>query len=136
MKTTLLTKIRTAALASLVGLGSIGAASAALPAGSASAATTVSFCFKYQNPPSFSAYANKPVYLYQVLPSGGVGRLMRSGSTNANGCGTFYNVDGSTAVAVYAYTTGNQTWEGWSQYSAPIGRGAANLGTGQVWRTR
>ena len=128
-------KFRILVLAGLTGLTTIGA-TAALPAAPTAAATSVTFCFKYANPPSFSAYATKPVYLYEVRPNGQAGRLLRSGSTNASGCGTFYNVDGSTAVAVYAYTTGVQTWEGWSQYSAAIGRGPANLGTGMVYRTR
>jgi len=132
----LLAKFRTATIASVVGLAAIGA-TAALPATSASAATSVTFCFKYANPPSFSVYANKPVTLYEVRPNGQAGRALRTGSTNASGCGTFYNVDGSTAVAVYAKTsTAYQTWEGWSQYSAPIGNGSANLGTGLAYRTK
>ena len=128
------TRIRKMALASLATLSTLGA-TAALDASPASAATAVTFCFRFQNPPNFTSYANRPVYLYDQLPHG-EWRLLRSGSTNASGCGTFYNTNPTVPLAVRAYTsTAFQTWDGWSQI-AGVGNGTSNLGTGNVWRTR
>lgn len=132
-------KIRTITLAALTGLATIGA-TAALPAAPTSAATSVTFCFDFANPPSWTDYANRPVYLYDALPSGEL-RLIRTGTTNAAGCGTFYNTNPTVRMYVRAYiATAYQTWDSWSAWSASHpanpGNGGVNLGTGLVNRTR
>ena len=102
----------------------------------AQAASAVSVCFKFANPPTFSTYSNRPVYLYYKAPHGWE-YLGRSGNTNASGCATFYNTPTNVRLAVRAYmNTQYQTWDGWSQYSSNTGSGGANLGRGLVYRTR
>ena len=114
-------------------LGLVGAGAVTRPA---SAATAVRFCFTYSNPPTFSAYANKPVFLYYKAPHGWE-YLGRSGSTGANGCGTFYNTPTNVQLAVRAYTsTPYMAWDGWSQYSSHTGAGTNHLGNGNVYRIR
>lgn len=61
--------IRLVALAALTCFGAVGA-TGAITASPASAATAVTFCFKFQNPPTFSSYANLPVFLEEQLPHG------------------------------------------------------------------
>lgn len=101
----------------------------------ASAASAVSFCFTFANPPAYSAYANQPVYLYQKLPSGW--NLVSSGRTNSSGCGTFYGTNTNSQLSVRAYTsTAYQTWDGWTPYYANPGAGGVNVGKGMVYRTR
>jgi hypothetical protein len=101
----------------------------------ASAASAVSFCFTFANPPAHSAYANQPVYLNEKLPHGW--DLRYSGRTNASGCGTFYNTNTANPLWVRAYTsTAYQTWDGWTPYYANAGAGGVNLGKGMVYRTR
>jgi hypothetical protein len=126
--------VRRALTALLLSLGLVtGLGAIAAPAQAASA---VSFCFKFANPPTFSTYANRPVYLYYKAPHGWE-YLGRSGYTNWNGCGTFYNTPTNARLAVRAYVnTTYQTWDGWSQYSSSTGSGGANLGKGLVYRTR
>ena len=126
--------VRRALMALLLSLGLVtGVGAMAAPAQAASA---VSFCFKFANPPTFSTYANRPVFLYYKAPHGWE-YLGRSGYTNSNGCGTFYNTPTNARLAVRAYVnTQYQTWDGWSQYSSYTGSGGANLGKGLVYRTR
>jgi hypothetical protein len=126
--------LRRALTAFLLSFGLIAGLSAM--AAPAQAATAVSFCFKFANPPSFSTYANRPVFLYYKAPHGWE-YLGRSGQTNSNGCGTFYSTPTNVQLAVRAYSnTQYQTWDGWSQYLANTGSGTANLGSGLVYRTR
>lgn len=101
----------------------------------AHAATSVSFCFKFNNA-SQTSYANRPVYLYFKAPHGWE-YLGRSGYTNANGCGTFYNTPTNTTMAVRAWiNTQYQTWDGWTPIASHTGSGGHHLGTGWVHRTR
>ena len=119
----------------LLALGmSVGTvATVAVPAQAASA---VSACFTFANPPTHSAYANRPVFLYYKAPHGWE-YLGRSGYTGSNGCATFYNTPTNVQLMVRAYiNTQYQTWDGWSQYYANTGTGGANLGRGMVYRTR
>jgi hypothetical protein len=121
--------------AAVLALTAAAGATALVNAPAASAASAVSFCFTFANPPAHSAYANRPVYLYAQLPHGW--DLVKSGTTNASGCGTFYNTPTNTKLMVRAYTaTAYQTWDGWSQYYAPTGSAGYSLGKGMVYRTR
>lgn len=132
-----LSRTRRTVVAFLVAvLGSIGLVGAGAITSSASAASAVSFCFKYSNPPTFSAYANKPVFLYYKAPHGWE-YLGRSGYTGSNGCGTFYNTPTNVQLAVRAYTsTPYMAWDGWSQYASNTGSGSNFLGHGNVYRIR
>jgi hypothetical protein len=126
--------LRRALMAFLLSLGLVtGLSTMAAPAQAASA---VSACFKFANPPTFSTYANRPVFLYYKAPHGWE-YLGRSGYTNWNGCATFYNTPTNARLAIRAYVkTPYQTWDGWSQYSSNTGWGGENLGRGLVYRTR
>lgn len=125
--------LRRALMALLLSVGLLtGLSTMAAPAQAASA---VSFCFKFANPPAFTTYANRPVFLYFKAPHGW--QYMGSGTTDANGCGTFYGTPTNVQLAVRAYVnTTYQTWDGWSQYVSNTGTGRANLGNGLVYRTR
>lgn len=126
--------LRRVVVSLLLSLGLVTGLSAM--AAPAQAASAVSFCFKFANPPTFSTYANQPVYLYYKAPHGWE-YLGRSGTTNAYGCGTFYSTPTNVQLAVRAYTsTQFQTWDGWSQYVSNTGSGTAGLGNGLVYRTR
>lgn len=128
-----MSRVRTALVATaLAAAATAGTVATAAPA---SAASAVTFCFTFANPPTFTTYANRPVFLYYAAPHGW--QYLRSGYTGANGCGTFYNVSTSNAVAVRAYlNTTYQTWDGWAPSTAPAGGGSYYLGKGQVYRTR
>ena len=132
-----LSRFRRLSLTLLVAvLGALGLVGAGTVTTTANASSAVSFCFTFANPPTHSAYANRPVFLYYKAPHGWE-YLGRSGYTGSNGCGTFYNTPTNVQLAVRAYTsTAYQTWDGWSQYLAPSGSGGANLGNGMVYRTR
>jgi hypothetical protein len=126
--------LRRALTAFLLSLGLIAGLSAM--AAPAQAASSVSFCFKFANPPTFSTYANRPVFLYYKTPHGWE-YLGTRGTTNSAGCGTFYGTPTNVQLAVRAYVnTQYQTWDGWSQYLANTGSGGASLGHGLVYRTR
>ena len=127
------TRTGTAVVATALAVAAVsGTVATATPA---SAASAVTFCFSFANPPTFTTYANRPVFLYFKAPHGW--EYLRSGTTGANGCGTFFNTSTSNALAVRAYvSTTYQTWDGWAPYSAPAGGGSYYLGKGQVYRTR
>ena len=127
-------KFRKGVIGMAAAVGTLGAVTT-LDTSPASAATSVTFCFDFQNPPVFSDYASKPVFLYDQLPHG-EWRLLRQGWTNASGCGTFYNTNPTVPMLLKAYTTtAYQTWES-PYYTVRTGSGAVNMGTLPVFRTR
>jgi hypothetical protein len=100
---------------------------------SASAATATSFCVRW---PSGGVhygepYANQPVSLVNYS----TGALIKTGSTNAAGCGTFYGVPSNLNVwvkvnRVYGNgTIGMAIFHGGTPRYATPGAGTANLGT-------
>lgn len=122
-------KLRKKIVALSVGLMAISAP--VVMATPAQAATSVSFCFRATDG---SPYANKPVYLKNFQD----GSTIRSGRSNSNGCGVFYNVPSHLRVYVKAYfvygdhNIGQAIFEGNTPYYAPAGAGGANLSTGTV----
>jgi hypothetical protein len=104
-----------------------------LQATPAAAATQTTACFVWS---TGAAYSLKPVYLNYWNGSGWVN--IRSGTTNASGCGTFRNVPANVYVNMQGYVALNNgtsitLWNGYTGWAAP-GQGAANLGTAVVSR--
>jgi hypothetical protein len=97
------------------------------------AATQTTACFKWSSGP---AYSNQPVYLMSW--DGAKWVSIRSGKTNANGCGTFYNVPSNRYLTMKGYQVfgdnniGLAMFEGWPPRYASPGTGAPHLGTGYV----
>lgn len=108
---------------------SLGTVAVAAPA---QAATAVSFCMTWGG----TAYANQPVYLKQWTGAKWVS--IRSGKTNASGCGTFYSTPSGVYLGVQGYTVLNagrisKVYDsGNPQVWATPGNGGVNLGTIRV----
>jgi hypothetical protein len=117
-----------AAMVSVVGLG--------VTAQPAAAASAVSFCFREPTSPMGAVgapYANKPVYLMRWAPWANKWVHERSGSTNASGCGTFFNTATAPYLRVQAYLpTRTGVFSAWTPRYANSGSGGANLGTGYL----
>jgi hypothetical protein len=123
-------KIRTTVLTALAALG-ISTAAVTVTEGSVSAASQVTFCFKWY---SGSTYANYPVYLEAW--QNGRWQVIRNGRTNASGCGTFSNTPTNVQLLVQAsMTAGGSRFDGYTPYYSNTGTGGANLGTGTVYQT-
>jgi len=125
-------RLRGLVLAGLMAFGFVGALGV-VDAAPASAASSVTACFRWSNG---TAYANQPMKLYTYNPSTGrIVSLVRNGRSNASGCGTFSNTPtNQNLVAVASFGTDFQYWEGWSPRYALPGQSGANLGTGTVYR--
>lgn len=111
---------------------------------SASAASSVSFCFRWSGTGSDGVqrsgkpYSGRPVYLIRVVD--GHKKKVRTGRTDSRGCGVFRDtpergrlfVRAATSVAHNA--TGGSAVDFWSgrTRSADPGDGHANLGTAKV----
>lgn len=107
----------------------VGSLTIATPA---HAATAVSFCLKWS---TGAAYASQPVQLQRW--DGYKWATIRSGRTNAQGCGTFYRTPTDVHLivnghAVLNYGGWHGVWTGWTPKSASPGSGGVNLGTGIV----
>jgi len=120
-------------IAALALLVTVGGTTQMIGAPSASAATAVTFCFNYANPPTHTIYANRPVY---VGWWSGNTWTMRQGTSNSAGCGTFWNLPATQTTYVLAETaTAFQTWSsGWIGFQP--GNYMGNTGTRPVFRTR
>ena len=107
-----------------------GVAGGAQPA---SAATAVSSCFKWD---TGTAYKSQPVFLMKW--NGSAWTSIRSGRTNASGCGTFTNVPSNVYVTMQAYSVLGDGNIGLAIYSsnngiwATPGSGGVSLGTQSV----
>lgn len=104
-----------------------------LTGGSAHAATSVTGCFQFSNG---AAYANRPVNLQQWNGSRWVS--VRSGKTNASGCGTFYNTSTGVYYTMSASLTENtgywiNQYSGWAPSYSHTGSGNGWVGTGTVY---
>lgn len=120
-------RITIAALALAIG----GTAVGATPAHAASAVTA---CFRFSD--DGSVYANRPVQLQSATD--GRWSTIRSGNTNASGCGTFSATPTNKWLRIRAAIVegnsliGQKVWEGVSPYRSNTGAGSANLGTGYL----
>lgn len=102
---------------------------------SAHAATSTTACFRWSD--DGTVYASQPLELWRTNSAGQLTSLLRSGRSNANGCGTFYDTPSNVylrVVAQYNTPTGAHFdhWQGLSPRVATPGSGGANLGLGYV----
>lgn len=121
------------AIGSLIGVD-------AFSAKKASAATAVTFCFKYAR--SGLPATNLPVQLWQVNAAGQrIGSQLRGGKTNNAGCATYVNTPANARLRVFAYSvygdslTGMVAYSGATPYVTPAGQGTVFIGTGLVYKT-
>lgn len=122
------TRTLAAALATAAAVTTGGLALTDAPA---QAATGTTFCMRWN---TGAAYANYPVYLYQVDSTGrAIGGALRSGKTNSSGCGTFYSTPSTVRLRVAAgLAAGGHYYTGWTPLMSLPGSGTVNLGTGVV----